>query len=95
MDHRRVTPVGSHDVLVQTRAAAISVGSELPVYRGDARSGRPPQYPRSMGYESLGIVVARGSAVQQVLRIAREELISTFEQLAASTLRPVKVLVFY
>lgn len=59
-------PVSPHDVLVQTRAGAISIGSELPLYSGSSRAGHPPQYPRSMGYESVGIVVACGSAVQRV-----------------------------
>ena len=59
-------PVGPHDVLVQTRAGAISIGSELPLYSGSSRAGHPPQYPRSIGYESVGIVVACGSSVQRV-----------------------------
>ena len=59
-------PVAPHDVLVQTRAGAISIGSELPLYGGTSRAGHPPQYPRSMGYESVGIVVACGSAVQRL-----------------------------
>lgn len=59
-------PVGSHDVLVQTRAGAISIGSELPLYAGTSRTSHPPRYPRSMGYESVGIVTACGSAVQRV-----------------------------
>ena len=59
-------PVGPYDVLVQTSAAAISIGSELPLYTGNARSGCLPRYPRSMGYESVGVTVACGSEVQRV-----------------------------
>ena len=59
-------PVGPHDVLVHTRAGAISIGSELPLYGGTSRAGHPPQYPWSMGYENVGIVAACGSAVQRV-----------------------------
>lgn len=58
--------LGAHDVLVQTRAGAISIGSELPLYTGTARAGHAPQYPRSIGYESVGVVTACGSAVQRV-----------------------------
>ncbi|MHB8597924.1 MAG: zinc-dependent alcohol dehydrogenase [Ktedonobacteraceae bacterium] len=61
-------PVGPQEVLVQTRAGAISIGSELPLYCGTARAGSPPQYPRNMGYENVGIVVACGGAVQRVQR---------------------------
>ncbi len=59
-------PVGPQDVLVQTRTAAISIGSELPQYGGTSRAGHPPQYPGSMGYECVGRVVACGSAVRRV-----------------------------
>lgn len=59
-------PIGPHDVLVQTRAGAISIGSELPLYDGTSRASHPPQYPRSMGYENVGIVVACGTSVQRV-----------------------------
>lgn len=59
-------PLGPHDVLVCTSTGAISIGSELSLYRGNSRASRLPQYPRSMGYESVGVVVACGSAVQRV-----------------------------
>lgn len=54
---------GPGEVLVETIAGAISVGSELPLYRGDARSAVPPIYPCMTGYESLGRVLARGRLV--------------------------------
>ncbi len=57
--------LGSHDLLVETRAGAISIGTELPQYRGVARGGRT-SYPRMTGYESVGTVVARGDAVRRV-----------------------------
>jgi len=55
-------PLGAEDLLVETRAGAISIGSELPRYRGVARASRPPCYPAMTGYESLGTVIARGGA---------------------------------
>jgi alcohol dehydrogenase len=48
---------------VRTVAGAISIGSELPVYRGDARSAVAPVYPRMTGYESFGVVEACGERV--------------------------------
>jgi alcohol dehydrogenase len=54
-----------HEVLIQTTAGAISIGSELPIYRGTARSTEPIRYPRMTGYESAGIITGCGSHVQR------------------------------
>ncbi len=59
-------PLGVQDVLVQTRTGAISIGSELPRYRGTARSSKESEYPCMTGYESIGIVLACGNAVQRI-----------------------------
>jgi alcohol dehydrogenase len=59
-------PLRSNEVLVQTIAGAISTGSELPRYRGTARSTHPASYPQMTGYESTGAIVACGSAVQRL-----------------------------
>lgn len=48
------------EVLVQTTSGAISIGSELPLYLGTARSSVPARYPRMTGYESIGMVSACG-----------------------------------
>jgi alcohol dehydrogenase len=58
-------PLQPNEVLIQTKAGAISIGSELPLYCGTARSARPAFYPRMTGYESAGIVIERGLAVQR------------------------------
>jgi alcohol dehydrogenase len=58
--------LGAHDVLIETRAGAVSVGSELPLYLGTARSSKPVTYPRMTGYESVGVAVACGSGVHSV-----------------------------
>lgn len=58
--------VGEGAVLVETTAGAISVGSELPLYRGYARSSQPASYPRMTGYESLGIVRYVGARVSDL-----------------------------
>jgi alcohol dehydrogenase len=56
---------GAHQVLVRTIAGAISVGTELPLYRGEHRGSAPVRYPKMTGYESLATVIACGEAVQQ------------------------------
>jgi alcohol dehydrogenase len=60
-----IPPLQPDEVLIQTKAGAISIGSELPLYCGTARSARPAFYPRMTGYESAGIVIARGPAVKR------------------------------
>jgi alcohol dehydrogenase len=35
----------AYEVLIQTKAGAISIGSELPIYCGTARSARALYYP--------------------------------------------------
>ncbi|MBF6590135.1 MAG: zinc-binding alcohol dehydrogenase [Ktedonobacterales bacterium] len=58
-------PLQPHEILLETRAGAISVGSELPLFRGDARASGPPRYPRMTGYENVGKVLACGAAVRR------------------------------
>lgn len=58
-------PLQPHEVLIRTTAGAISIGSELPIYCGTARSTEPIHYPRMTGYESIGIISSCGSHVQR------------------------------
>ena len=51
------------EVLVRTTASAVSVGAELPQYLGGERVATPHGYPRMTGYESVGVVMACGAAV--------------------------------
>jgi alcohol dehydrogenase len=53
------------EVLVQTKAGAISIGTELPQYLGTARSAASPHYPKMTGYESIGRIIACGSAIER------------------------------
>jgi alcohol dehydrogenase len=53
------------EVLVETIAGAISIGSELPQYRGDARLSHPPTYPHTTGYESYARIIAVGADVSE------------------------------
>ena len=59
-------PPSSGEVLVRTDAGSISSGSELPLYRGDARSVSPVRYPLMTGYENVGTVVGCGEDVGSV-----------------------------
>ena len=59
-------PLSSGEVLIRTDAESISVGSELPLYRGDDRSVSPIMYPRMTGYENVGTVVGCGDGVRSV-----------------------------
>jgi alcohol dehydrogenase len=60
-----LSPLQPHEVLIRTTAGAISIGSELPIYCGTARSTEPIRYPRMTGYESIGIISRCGSHVQR------------------------------
>ena len=55
-----------NEVLVQTTSGAISIGAELPQYRGVARHSNAPTYPRMTGYESVGTVIDCGEAVKSL-----------------------------
>ena len=47
---RELPPVGPRDLLVETRTGAVSIGSELPHYRGTSRNSAPATYPRMTVY---------------------------------------------
>lgn len=59
-------PLQPDEVLVQTTSGAISIGAELPQYRGIARRGTTPTYPHMTGYESVGTVITCGAGVQHL-----------------------------
>lgn len=56
----------SDEILVRTTSGAISIGAELPQYCGIARHSEPARYPRMTGYESVGTIIACGSAVERL-----------------------------
>lgn len=58
-------PLGAGDLLIETRAGAVSIGSELPRYRGVARAPAPAAYPVMTGYESVGLVRVAGARVRR------------------------------
>lgn len=55
-----------HEVLIKTISCAISIGSEVPVYRGDSVANRSNEYPKPIGYESYGQVIEVGRDVHRV-----------------------------
>src|SRR5260370_34084576 len=63
--NENLPPLQPHEVLIQTTTGAISIGSELPLYCGTARSTEPIRYPRMTGYESAGVVIGCGSNVKR------------------------------
>lgn len=64
--HADLTPPGPGEVWLSTLAGAVSVGTELALFRGDAREAEARPYPLMTGYESLGRVVAVGEGVTAV-----------------------------
>ena len=55
-----------NEVLVKTLKGAISVGTELPLYKGIHRGSIPITYPKMTGYESLAEIIECGHKVQMV-----------------------------
>jgi alcohol dehydrogenase len=62
----KLPPLQPDGVAVRTVAGAVSVGTELPQYTGAERVIVPRPYPRMTGYESMGVVLERGEAVQDL-----------------------------
>src|SRR6185437_12637494 len=56
---------GPDEILVETLAGAISVGTEIPHYLGQSR-GIAKRYPAMTGYESVARVLARGPEVVDI-----------------------------
>jgi alcohol dehydrogenase len=59
--------LGDNDVLIETIAGAMSIGSELPRYSGTSREANSLHYPMMTGYESYGRITALGSSLNEKL----------------------------
>lgn len=59
-------PAGPDQVLIETTSDAVSIGTELPHYRGGSRGAHSDAYPRMTGYESVGRVLEVGTGVRRV-----------------------------
>lgn len=56
---------GANELLVETLAGAISIGTELPHYLGKSR-GIVPVYPAMTGYENVARILACGASVDRL-----------------------------
>lgn len=59
--------LGDNDVLIETIAGAMSIGSEMPRYLGDSREAGGLHYPMMTGYESYGRITALGNNLNEKL----------------------------
>lgn len=59
--------VGDDDVVIETIAGAISIGSEIPRYLGQSREAKQLRYPMMTGYESYGRITSVGKNVTEQL----------------------------
>ncbi|MGH2562691.1 MAG: zinc-dependent alcohol dehydrogenase [Thermomicrobiales bacterium] len=73
------------EALVRTTAGAISIGSELPFYRGEARTFLPPSYPKMTGYENVGRIVEVGANVSGLS--TGDRVVATYGHRTAALIR--------
>ncbi len=79
------------EVLVRTLYSALSLGTELPLFTGDARNPAHVTYPKMTGYETYGIVDGVGEEVRGFRvgdRVVTSEGHVTHEVLATDRLIP-------
>lgn len=66
--HEEMLPaIGDNDLLIETVAGAISIGTEIPRYTAKARSAHVDSYPTMTGYESYGRIIGVGKDVPSQL----------------------------
>ena len=87
-------PLKDGEVRIRTIRSAVSVGTEYAWFVGwqrpnDHRPGSKPQFPRRMGYESLGLVVESQSARAGV----GDRVVATFGHQTFATVKPESVLI--
>lgn len=82
--------LGPDEVVVETLAGALSVGNELPIVRGQARSAAPAVYPITTGYESVGVVRASGTAVRVLT--PGDRVIATYGHATAAVVSAAKAI---
>jgi alcohol dehydrogenase len=59
--------LGDDDVLIETIAGAMSLGSEIPRYLGESRETTALKFPMMTGYESYGRITALGKNLNEKL----------------------------
>ncbi|MEC0902761.1 MULTISPECIES: zinc-binding dehydrogenase [Bacillus] len=60
---REIKFIQDDEIIVKTIAGAISIGAELPQFKGSDVTDTHPFYPRKTGYESYGEVIQVGNKV--------------------------------
>ncbi|MEG7967026.1 zinc-binding dehydrogenase [Bacillus tropicus] len=60
---REIKFIQDDEIIVKTIAGAISIGAELPQFKGSDVTDMNPIYPRKTGYESYGEVIQVGNKV--------------------------------
>lgn len=63
---RPLEPPQKDQVLVRTLYSALSLGTELPLYKGASHNPSHITYPKMTGYETYGVVEAVGEEVSSV-----------------------------
>jgi len=61
-----LAPPEADQILVRSHTGAISMGTELALYRNTTRHSRPLRYPLMTGYETLGEVLGCGAQVRHL-----------------------------
>ncbi len=59
----KIKSIQDDEIIVKTIAGAISIGAELPQFKGSDVTDTQPFYPRKIGYESYGEVIQVGDKV--------------------------------
>ncbi|TNO97845.1 alcohol dehydrogenase catalytic domain-containing protein [Bacillus sp. CD3-1a] len=59
----KIKSIQDDEIIVKTIAGAISIGAELPQFKGSDVTDMNPIYPRKTGYESYGEVIQVGNKV--------------------------------
>lgn len=83
--------VGDDDVIIETIAGAISIGSELPRYLGKSRETKAPEYPMMTGYESYGRITGVGKNIPE--QLIGEKVIAMYGHCTHAVL-PMKDVIF-
>lgn len=83
--------VGEQDVVIETIAGAMSIGSEIPRFVGHAREANDLNYPLMTGYESYGRITGVGKAVPE--QLIGEKVVATYGHRTHAIL-PVKDVIF-
>lgn len=83
--------VGDDDVVIETIAGAVSIGSEIPRYLGQSREAKPIEYPMMIGYESYGRITGVGKNIPE--QLIGEKVVAQYGHCTHAVL-PLKEIIF-